>query len=96
MQSLAPLTPAAFQVDHVRGALTVYEWPLEFTDMEIVSGWTTPATLLAEAPLLVEAVGLLTAHYATFGRDLAISGPATRVPAGYDEAIAPHRLVWVT
>jgi hypothetical protein len=42
---------------------------------------------------LVQAVGLLTAHYATLGRDLALSGTMTPVPMGYEEAIAPYRLI---
>jgi uncharacterized phiE125 gp8 family phage protein len=62
----------------------------------IVAGWPTAADLRAHAPLLFQAVGLLTAHYATVGRDLAIPGAIARTPAGYDEAIAPYALVWVT
>ena len=62
----------------------------------IVAGWPTVADLKAEAPLLVHAVGLLTAHYATLGRDLAYEGRAIMpMPQGYEESIAPYRLVWV-
>jgi len=62
----------------------------------IVSGWPTPEALLQEAPLLWQAVALLTAHYATLGRDLAISGTiVAEVPMGYDDSIAPFRLMWV-
>jgi hypothetical protein len=72
--------------------------PVVTTDYQIVAGWADPATLLLEAPLLVHAVGLLTAHYATLGRDIAaiIRGSVLTIPLGYDEAISPYRLVWVT
>ena len=59
----------------------------------IVAGWPSAAALLADAPLLVQAVGLLTAHYATLGRDLALAGSLAPVPMGYEEAIAPYRLI---
>jgi hypothetical protein len=62
----------------------------------IVSGWPDAATLQAEAPLLRHAVGLLIAHYATLGRDLAtIDAAVVTIPYGYAEAIAPYQLVWV-
>lgn len=62
----------------------------------IVAGWPTVAALKAEAPLLLQAVGLLTAHYATFGRDLASEGHiVTPIAMGYDACIAPYRLVWL-
>jgi hypothetical protein len=63
----------------------------------VVAGWPTAADLLADAPLLVHAVGLLTAHYATIGRDLAFSERRVElVPMGYEEAIAPYRLMVLT
>jgi uncharacterized phiE125 gp8 family phage protein len=41
-------------------------------------------------PSLLQAVGLLTAHYATIGRDLTITGTIVAVtPLGYEEAIRP-------
>lgn len=59
-----------------------------------VSGWPTAAALLAEVPLLVHAVGLLVAHYATAGRDLAIVGTIVQeMPQGYDDCVDPYRLV---
>jgi uncharacterized phiE125 gp8 family phage protein len=61
----------------------------------VVAGWPTVDALRAEAPLLIHAVGLLTAHYATLGRDLATSAEPFTVPLGYDEAIASFRQVWV-
>ena len=62
----------------------------------VVAGWTDPKALLAEAPLLVQAVGLLTAHMLTLGRDMALVGSAVAVtPYGYDACVAPHRLTWV-
>jgi len=63
----------------------------------VVAGWPSPADLEREAPLLVQAVGLLVAHMATIGRDLAIVGTTVVavMPEGYREAIDAHRLVWV-
>jgi hypothetical protein len=61
----------------------------------IVAGWPSPAALALEAPLLVHAVGLLTAHYATLGRDLAVLDTVSTVPAGFEDAIAPYVLVVV-
>jgi uncharacterized phiE125 gp8 family phage protein len=67
--------------------------------MRIVAGWPSVAALEAEAPTLVQAVGLLVAHMLTLGRDLAITGAVAAIsetPQGYEDCIAPHRLVWVT
>jgi len=58
-------------------------------------GWTDRAALKAAAPLLVQAVGLLTAHFVTTGRDAVSTGTATPTPLGYEDAIASYRLVWV-
>jgi uncharacterized phiE125 gp8 family phage protein len=58
-----------------------------------VVGWPTPAALLAEAPLLVQAVGLLVSHYATVGRDLTIVGAAVATtPMGYRDCVDPYTL----
>lgn len=62
----------------------------------VTAGWESAEALLAQAPLLVHAVGLLTAHYATYGRDvLSVGHIVAETPYGYEEAIAPHRLVEV-
>lgn len=61
----------------------------------VVAGWPTPAALAAEAPLLLQAVGLLVAHLATLGRDLASIDEPYLTPMGYDDAIQPFRLQWV-
>jgi len=76
-------------------------WPSDLRPFQpfvirIVAGWASVALLTAQAPLLVHAVGLLTAHYATAGRDVvALGATVERVPYGYEDAIAPHRLVVV-
>jgi len=55
--------------------------------MRVIVGWTAPLQL---PPLLVHACGLLTAHYATNGRDLTTSGTIiTTTPLGYAEAVSP-------
>jgi uncharacterized phiE125 gp8 family phage protein len=62
----------------------------------IVSGWPTVDALKAQAPLLVQAVGLLTAHYATFGRDtVSDARHLEAIPYGYDACIAPYQMVWI-
>jgi hypothetical protein len=61
----------------------------------VVAGWPTAEALAAEAPLLVQAVGLLVAHLATLGRDLATVDEPYLVPLGYDEAIQPFRIEWL-
>jgi hypothetical protein len=84
------------------GRLTIsglmFTTPLEETVVECVAGWPSVEALKAEAPGLVQAVGLLVAHYLTLGRDLAISGSVAyvnTVPEGYEALIEPYRLIWV-
>ncbi len=68
-------------------------WPSDLRPFQpivirIVSGWRTIAEI---PPLLLHAVGLLTAHYATQGRDLTTAGTIiTTTPQGYDDAIASY------
>jgi uncharacterized phiE125 gp8 family phage protein len=67
-------------------------WPTDLRTfqpmrIQILSGWPDPAQI---PPLLLHAVGLLTAHYATAGRDLATVGTiVSTTPFGYDDAITP-------
>lgn len=64
--------------------------------LRVTAGWTSKADFKARVPLLYHAVGLLIAHYATAGRDLAITGTiVATMPEGYAEAVAPHVLVWM-
>ena len=90
-----PVDPATYTVNPSSWTLTWgYPTSRPFT---IVSGWPSVDALKAEAPLLYHAVGLLTAHYATVGRDLATTGTIiTHTILGYEDAIAPYRLIWVT
>jgi hypothetical protein len=60
-----------------------------------VVGWVDRADLRAREPLLVQAVGLLAAHMATFGRDAVTNDTPNLVPLGYEEAIASYRLIWM-
>lgn len=72
-------------------------WPTDLRSFQpyvlrIVVGYASIALI---PPWVVHAVGLLTAHYATLGRDLASLTPAERVPYGYEDAISGSRLVVV-
>lgn len=58
--------------------------------LRIVSGYASVALLTAAAPLLVHAVGLLVAHYATVGRDLTVATIITTTPYGYEDAISSY------
>ena len=75
-------------------------WPTDLRPFQpivirVVVGYASVELLTAAAPLLVHAVGLLTAHYATLGRDLASIDPVTEIPHGYEDAIAAYRPVVV-
>lgn len=95
------LATTEYTVDLVSGRISVSQtgvWPTDLRRFQpwvirIVSGWATPDALLAQAPLLVHAVGLLVAHYATRGRDLASADGITEVPYGYADVIVPHQMV---
>ena len=109
VQALVDVTPPALVAQAVGGRVVARHGRLlaaplvgsfpAGTVLQVTAGWPDPAALKLEAPLLVHAVGLLTAHYATLGRDVAITGAVASinvVPEGYDDTIQPHRLVWVT
>jgi uncharacterized phiE125 gp8 family phage protein len=96
------LDPLNYVVDLASGRLGLAlggMWPTDLRPFQpyvlrIVAGWTSVALM---PPPLVHAVGLMTAHYATVGRDVAamerVSG--IDVPYGYDDVIAPYKLVVV-
>ena len=68
--------------------------PPEYTGtFTVVAGWPNAAALAAEAPLLVQAVGLLVAHFATFGRDVATIEEPFLIPLGYDDCVSSYRLL---
>jgi len=72
-------------------------WPTDLRGFQpyvlrIVVGYASVALI---PPWFVHAVGLLTAHYATLGRDLASADPAAAIPFGYADTIAPYQLVSV-
>lgn len=79
---------------------TVGAWPTDLRPFQpyvlrLVAGYPSVAALTAAAPLLVHAVGLLTAHYATLGRDFASVDALSEVPGGYADLIAAYQLVTV-
>jgi uncharacterized phiE125 gp8 family phage protein len=93
------LAGANYVVDLVSGRIGLAygaAWPTDLRPFQPVvirirSGYADVAALSADAPLLIHAVGLLVAHYATAGRDLATTGTIiTETPHGYDEAIADY------
>jgi uncharacterized phiE125 gp8 family phage protein len=92
--------PAGRRVDPARYASLTDFWGSEWVQAfpggtwRIVAGWPTADALRAEVPLLLHAVGLLTAHYATLGRDLVLAGHILpSVPMGYAEMVAAYTLV---
>jgi uncharacterized phiE125 gp8 family phage protein len=93
-----PVDPALYRVDLARGQITLVSgsaWPGPALTIRFVGGWASPDALRAAAPLLVHAVGLLIAHNATLGRDLAVLavGTLATIPYGYADAIASYQPV---
>jgi uncharacterized phiE125 gp8 family phage protein len=93
------LDPANYVVDLASGRIGLAlagAWPTDLRPFQpyvlrIVAGWTSAALLLAAAPLLVHAVGLLVAHYATVGRDVTTVGTTIGpTPYGYEDAISGY------
>jgi len=93
------LDPSQYQVDLLRGTVTptTGAWPSTQIAIRYTAGWATPADLKAAVPLLVHAVGLLVAHYATLGRDIGVieRGALMVVPQSYTDAIAAFQPVTV-
>lgn len=92
-----PLDPTSYRVDLARGTITLLAglWPVSLT-VRFVGGWDAPPTAKAAAPLLIHAAGLLVAHYATLGRDLAVldaSAAVNLIPQGYADAIVSYQPV---
>jgi uncharacterized phiE125 gp8 family phage protein len=84
-----------YHVDAVSGRLGLAygaSWPADLRPFQpwivrLVSGWSSPTRI---PPALLHAVGLMTAHYATHGRDVTIVGTiVAATPYGYEDAIAP-------
>jgi uncharacterized phiE125 gp8 family phage protein len=91
---VTPLDVGAFVLDgssETPQPARIFSAALDRVVCRIVCGWDDNADI---PPLLVHAVGLLTAHYATAGRDLVQVGTiVATMPLGYDELIAPFQLV---
>jgi uncharacterized phiE125 gp8 family phage protein len=96
----ATVPPEAYVVDLARGEIGLSAagiWPpfgslqaVSPITIRVVAGWLDAATFAQQAPLLLQAVGLLTAHFATAGRDAVAGGGdgLAEVPFGYAAAIA--------
>jgi hypothetical protein len=67
-------------------------FPFQPWSVRVVAGWPAVEQI---PPLLVHAVGLLTAHYATAGRDLVsiTSSTVSEMPQGFEDAIETFGLV---
>ena len=79
------------------GLSDVGAWPTDLRSFQpyvlrLVVGYPSVARV---PPWFLHAMGLLTAHYATLGRDLASVDEATTLPYAYEDTIAPYRLVVV-
>lgn len=90
-----------YLVDTASGRISLSQsgvWPSDLRTFQpwvirIVAGWTSSMLI---PPLLVHAVGLMTAHYANAGRDILVLGAglaAVEMPFGYEAAIESYRVV---
>lgn len=92
------LDPASYIVDTASGRIGLpwgYRWPqttrrFQPIAIRLIAGWGSVALFTAAAPLLLHAVGLLVAHYATAGRDLTSGTIITTTPQGFEEALGPY------
>jgi uncharacterized phiE125 gp8 family phage protein len=98
------INPATYIVDYASGRIALNtptsSWPSNLRTFQpwaitLDAGWPDPETLATAAPLLLQAVGLLVAHYATLGRDLASINVATEIPQGYCDILAPYMPITV-
>lgn len=92
------VAPSNYQVDVASGRLAlspIGSWP--YGDFRSLSPWTLRvvagyASIAAIPAALIHAIGMLTAHYATTARDVAIVGTIVALtPLGYEETIQPYR-----
>ena len=82
--------PGAYSVDVFGRVLLTYR-TTSALQLRVIAGWPTPADV---PPLLLHAVGLLVAHYMTYGRDLLQVGQSLAItPLGYEDAISAYRPV---
>jgi uncharacterized phiE125 gp8 family phage protein len=86
------LATTAYSVQRGPGLLTVIG-PLP-TDVRAAEGWrvnvTSGTDVTALDPELVQVIGLLTAHYATAGRDLVtLVAQGLEIPQGFEDALTP-------
>lgn len=96
--AVSTLDPATYTVDLVGariGLVSGAAWPVGLRLLQpwvirIVAGHPSVAALAAADPLLLQAVGLLTAHYATVGRDLTTVGTIATVPEGYADLLSSY------
>lgn len=93
----ATVDPSTYAVDLNSARITALSaWPTNsdpfgLWTVRIIAGYADSSQL---PPLLLQAVGILTAHLATSGRDLlALPDQVTEMPYGYDDCIAQYRSV---
>jgi uncharacterized phiE125 gp8 family phage protein len=93
------MDPASYVVDGAGGRIALAQgasWPSNLRAFQpwtitLVAGWEDAATLAADAPALTHAVGLLTAHYATTGRDVVLEDRRViETPQGYAQILEPY------
>lgn len=95
--STATVDPETYAVDLGSACITTLSgWPTNadafgLWTVRIVAGWPDATAM---PPLLVQAVGILTAHLATTGRDmLGLADQLAELPYAYDDCIAQYRAV---
>jgi uncharacterized phiE125 gp8 family phage protein len=101
----AIIDPSLYVVDLEAGRI-YFSWPgarvywnlrpFKAWQIDVIVGRVDAADLLARDPSLVHAVGMLTAHYATTARDVAIVGTIVqKTPLGYEYLLEPYQSVTV-
>jgi uncharacterized phiE125 gp8 family phage protein len=99
------IDPALYEVDLETGRI-FFSWPgarvywnlrpFKSWLVQVIAGRVDAAALRALDPGLVQAVGMLTAHYATIARDVVITGTiVATTPLGYDHLLEPYQSVTV-
>jgi uncharacterized phiE125 gp8 family phage protein len=102
--AVTTIDPALYQVDMEAGRIyfkpgsPIYfaVRPFQGWQIDLTAGRADAAELAALDPALMQAVGMLTAHLSTMGRDMVIEDRrVTATPHGYDDLLAAYQPITV-